>query len=47
MMTKQQIAGTMKLLWDAMTPEEQATVTARMYQSHRPLIAEALQIAES
>ena len=45
-MTKQQIAGVTKMIWDAMTPEEQATVTARLYQTRVPLIAEVLQIAE-
>lgn len=45
-MTKQQIAGVVKVLWDAMTEEERATVTARMWTTHRPLIEEALKIAE-
>lgn len=45
-MTKQQIAGALKILWDAMTPEERAAALGRMYTTHRPLIAEALQIAE-
>lgn len=45
-MTKQQIAGVTKMIWDAMTPEEQATVTARMYQTRVPLIAEVLELAE-
>lgn len=45
-MTKQEIAGVAKMIWDAMTPEEQATVTGRMYQTRVPLIGEVLQLAE-
>ena len=45
-MTKQQIAGALKILWETMTEEERAMVTARMWTTHRPLIEEALRIAE-
>jgi hypothetical protein len=45
-MTKQQIAGVVKLLWETMTEEEREAVTARMWTTHRPLITEALEIAE-
>jgi hypothetical protein len=45
-MTKQQIAGALKIVWDAMTEEEREAVTARMWTTHRPLIEEALRIAE-
>lgn len=45
-MTKQQIAGTLKILWDAMTEEERAAAKGRMYTTHVPLIEEVLQLAE-
>lgn len=45
-MTKQQIAGALKILWDAMTEDEQQAALGRMYTTHQPLIREALQIAE-
>jgi hypothetical protein len=45
-MTKQQIAGALKILWDAMTEQEREAALGRMYTTHQPLIREALQIAE-
>lgn len=45
-MTKQQIAGALKVLWDAMTEEERTAALGRMYTTHQPLIREVLQMAE-
>lgn len=46
-MTKQEIAGAMKILWGAMTEAERAAAMGRMYTTHRPLVRMALAEAEA